>query len=174
MFCADCLHAWFSRELDKNEEAMKFRWRPNHLNEVLRLGLDPRSSPDAIPILNSLRSGLFTLCRDLSPESQRSIQTLSSVSEAQILGPQFECPTCREVLVASPARSFVIEGLLEVLPAEAGECEASSMGAIEAGERSERSLQNEKSRRAGGSRKGKEKAKNWSVFFGQGLGNGGY
>ncbi|EIM84562.1 uncharacterized protein STEHIDRAFT_112904 [Stereum hirsutum FP-91666 SS1] len=120
MFCADCLHAWFSRELDKNEEAMKFRWRPNHLNEVLRLGLDPRSSPDAIPILNSLRSGLFTLCRDLAPESQRSIQTLSSVSEAQILGPQFECPTCREVLVASPARSFVIEGLLEVLPAEAG------------------------------------------------------
>lgn len=153
---------------------MKYRWRPDHLDKVLRFGLDPRSSRDAIPILNSLRSGLFTLSRDVSPESQRSIQTLSLVDKARLLGPQFECPTCREILIASPGRSFIIEGLLEALPAEGEEWEASSMGAIEVGEGSERGLRTERGKRAGGSRKGKEKAKSWSIFFGQGLGNGGY
>lgn len=123
--------------------------------------MDPRTTLDGLPILELLTSAQFLPPgARISRESREALQLLEFTDEPEILGPRFDCPTCRMTLLAAPARSFLIDGVLSTLPVEKTSGEpASSDGTTSGGGQPDKG-------------KGKEKSVDWSRFFGSGLGHG--
>lgn len=156
-FCAECLEQWLDIRAKQDPE-----WTPEYLDMVLKLGMDPRTAVDGLPILELLTSALFTSSSaGISRQSRDSLQVLAFQSEEEILGPRFNCPTCRNTLLSAPVRPFLLEEVLSMLPAERKDDEAEPSDGTTSGARKV------------DKGKAKVKAVDWSRFFGHGLGNGG-
>lgn len=132
-------------------------WTPKYLNKTLGFGLDPRKAIDGLSILEVLTSAGITLSRTrISRATIDALQELEFTDEAEVLGPRFTCPACRQTLLHAPIRSFLVDELLSMLPAEINS-DSSDEGTSG----------------VNGQARGKERVydADWTKFFGNGLGH---
>lgn len=156
---------------------------------TLRLGIDPRSATDTFLLLKQLASNIFDLPDNISFETGDILEQIFHVSKAGLVGPRFRCPSCRQVLLNTPIRLYLMEALLDTLPEEVHEeieipkSEGRLNGGSDVQERGDdngegssknNGNRNGKDRKENGKGKGKELEKEtfaWSDFFGDGMGN---
>lgn len=174
-FCEECLEWWLSICAGKQEKKHS-RWTPEHLNKIFEFGMDPRTTTDALPIVQMLCLRVIPLEGNVSDTTKAALQDLAFVEEEEVLGPTFDCPDCRQTLLTAPIRDFLLEEMLSVIPDDrrigSRDCDTGTSKGQKEGVRMASGRNMGSMEKADGKGKSKARVVDWTRFFGNGLGHG--